>query len=224
AAATQAKKEQQDAEAAATQAKKEQQDAEAAAARAKKQQQDAEAAAARAKKQQQDAEAAAAQAKKEKEEAEAAIAQAKNKTENVHSNPAINQICPKNFGVNDKIRKHALDAHNWRRSMLALGNALRNDGSKMPSAANMMQLKYDCALEISARRRAAESCVKTENSDSKVQENLHVVPRAKTKDRPDAMRQSIIEWWKQVKLDTPIGDDVTFKVAHKAARVRSFTR
>ncbi|KHJ85150.1 SCP-like protein [Oesophagostomum dentatum] len=100
---------------------------------------------------------------------------------------------------------------------------MKRNGVYMPQAANMVKLKYDCNLEISARDKA-QSCLTDENTDTSYQENLHVVPKANVMDRPDAMRQGVMQWWKQVRIDSPIGMQVTFRAFHANMPVRSFTR
>ncbi|KHJ89547.1 SCP-like protein [Oesophagostomum dentatum] len=107
--------------------------------------------------------------------------------------------------------------------MLASGQVTKRNGNYMPQAANMVKLKYDCTLEISARDKAA-SCSTAENTNRAYQENAHILLKSNAVDRPDAMRQSVIAWWKQVRLDEPIGAAVTFRARHANMAVRSFTR
>lgn len=68
-------------------------------------------------------------------------------TRNAHVNPEINQICPGNGEMNDRIRVKAVDMHNYRRSQLATGKVAKFNGNKLPKAANMIKLRYDCELE-----------------------------------------------------------------------------
>ncbi|EPB72354.1 SCP-like protein [Ancylostoma ceylanicum] len=56
------------------------------------------------------------------------------------TSPAINQICPTNWGVNDKIRNQSLEGHNFRRSELALGRIQKRNGNYYQSARNMIKL------------------------------------------------------------------------------------
>ncbi|EPB67544.1 hypothetical protein ANCCEY_13365 [Ancylostoma ceylanicum] len=112
--------------------------------------------------------------------------QAVTTTSNGHLDPSINQICPQNSGVNDKIRRKALEMHNYRRSSLAMGQVTKKNNNYMPRASNMIELKYDCTLEVTARDRA-QSCATNEIQGGL--ENKHMVAVSSVKDRVEAMEK-----------------------------------
>ncbi|VDN33025.1 unnamed protein product [Cylicostephanus goldi] len=99
---------------------------------------------------------------------------------------------------------------NWRRSVLAQGQVVKRNGVYMPAAANMQSLRYDCELELKARARAEECAAEgIDGANAYYEENRHY---------------SVKEWWKQVRLDEPIGLSCYFRAKHQSRSVRSFTR
>ncbi|KIH47684.1 hypothetical protein ANCDUO_22252, partial [Ancylostoma duodenale] len=91
----------------------------------------------------------------------------------------------------------------------------------MPRASNMIELKYDCILEVAARDRA-QSCATNEFQSGL--ENKHMVEVSSVKDRIEAMEKGVKHWWKQVRKDTPLGNAVMFRDHHQYLPIRWFTR
>ncbi|KAK6016511.1 SCP-like protein, partial [Ostertagia ostertagi] len=143
---------------------------------------------------------------------------------NANPNPAINQICPANPGMNDRIRLIATEAHNYRRSRLAQGWVRKNTGRYLPKAANMFKLVYNCSLETSARE-AADRCTTAPSTSlpSGVKENIHSVAKSMARYRVDAMKEAARYWWKQVRLVDGIGMKVIFRAKHESSPIRYFT-
>ncbi|KAK6056893.1 hypothetical protein COOONC_05595 [Cooperia oncophora] len=81
--------------------------------------------------------------------------------------------------MNDRLRQKALDMHNYRRSNLAQGSVRKNNMNLLPSATNMIRLRYDCSLESSARL-SVERCTETPYTSlsSDVQENIYGVQKS----------------------------------------------
>ncbi|CAJ0601183.1 unnamed protein product [Cylicocyclus nassatus] len=73
-----------------------------------------------------------------------------------------NKMCSVNTTMADELRSMVLRLHNYRRSSLAKGLVKRIHGNPLPSATNIMKLKYNCALEELAHTRAAQ-CLLTGN-------------------------------------------------------------
>ncbi|EYC28753.1 hypothetical protein Y032_0007g3401 [Ancylostoma ceylanicum] len=111
--------------------------------------------------------------------------------------------------------------HNYRRSILAQGQVTKRNNNYMPRASNMIELKYDCTLEVAARDRA-QSCATNEIQGGL--ENKYMVSVSSVNDRVEAMAKGVKEWWKQVRKDAPIGMAVTFRDHHQYLPIRSFTR
>ncbi|PIO67341.1 SCP-like protein [Teladorsagia circumcincta] len=136
----------------------------------------------------------------------------------------INQICTSNPGMNDRIRIKALQAHNFRRSNLARGLVSKNTGKRLPSAANMIRLRYNCSLETSAKA-AVDSCSTTySNVPLGVQQNIYGISRSRARFRVDAIVEAAKNWWSQVKLVDGIGMRVTYREKHQHSSIRWFTR
>ncbi|KIH46599.1 SCP-like protein [Ancylostoma duodenale] len=137
---------------------------------------------------------------------------------------AINQICPTNWGVNDKIRNKTLEAHNYRRSELAFGRVQKRNGNYYQSASNMIKLKYSCQLEVSARDHAV-TCRNGPSSPSSrpnIEENVAQIPKNSVVNRVEAMRKAVISWWKTGRKEKPIGVALTFRAHHLDSPIRHF--
>nr|AEP82930.1 venom allergen/ancylostoma secreted protein-like 14 [Heligmosomoides bakeri] len=144
---------------------------------------------------------------------------------NAHPNPAINQICPANGHMNDRIRTRALDMINYRRSQLANGLVQKFNGNYLPKAGNMVQLKYDCSLENSADTHA-KTCSRTNsNAAADIGETIKNADVSTTvTTRVEGMGEAVKVWWRKIKTETvSIGMAVTFKSQHVNAPIRTFT-
>ncbi|KAL6732456.1 hypothetical protein Aduo_003216 [Ancylostoma duodenale] len=147
-------------------------------------------------------------------------------TTNAHKDPSINQICPSNWGVNDKIRNKTLEAHNYRRSQLALGQIRKRNGNYYQRARDMIKLKYSCQLEVSARDHAV-TCRNRPSSPStrpNIEENVARIPKNSVPDRVEAIRKAITLWWKTGRKEKPIGVALTFRRHHLNSPIRHFTK
>nr|AEP82920.1 venom allergen/ancylostoma secreted protein-like 5 [Heligmosomoides bakeri] len=148
-------------------------------------------------------------------------------TTNANPGPELNQWCPANGGMLDRIRSLALDMHNYRRSQLAKGLVAKNNGNLLPPAANMRKMRYDCELEKAAQAHA-DGCVGGDSDPATrpgIQENVHSVYISQsTPYRMDAMRESVKQWWSQVRKVEGIGMAVTFKEHHLQSTIQWFTK
>ncbi|KAK6015840.1 SCP-like protein, partial [Ostertagia ostertagi] len=145
-------------------------------------------------------------------------------TTNAHPNAAVNQLCPENPGTTDRVRVRALVGHNYRRSQLARGRVRARGGRRLPKAANMRRMRYDCALETSARQ-SAERCVRTPwpQLPAGVQENIFKFYRGRARYRRRAIKIAIRHWWRQVHLHG-IGPKVYFRRRFVGQPIAMFTR
>ncbi|WKY09790.1 hypothetical protein Q1695_002276 [Nippostrongylus brasiliensis] len=146
-------------------------------------------------------------------------------TTNAHPNPSVNQICPTNPGMNDRIRTKALDATNYRRSQLALGRVAKNNGRLLRTAMNMRKVRYNCALETAARE-SVNRCVDTppSNLPSNVQQNILKFPQSAASNRVNAITYAIRQWWKQVRLVQGIGMKAIYRANHQGTPIMSFIK
>ncbi|KAK6011094.1 SCP-like protein [Ostertagia ostertagi] len=127
--------------------------------------------------------------------------------------------------MNDRIRLKAIEMHNYRRSNLAMGKVRKNNGNYLPSAANMINLRYDCDLETSARlsvNRCSESTDPSLPSD--VQENIRGVQKSMARYRVNAIELAVKHWWSQVRMVNGIGMAVTYRAMHVGSTISYFTR
>ncbi|PIO77390.1 SCP-like protein [Teladorsagia circumcincta] len=136
----------------------------------------------------------------------------------------INQICPANPGMNDRIRLRALEMTNFRRSRLARGFVSKNNGRRLPMAADMIRLRYNCSLETSAKA-AADSCTTSySNVPSGVQQNIHSISKSRARYRLDAITEATKHWWSQVRRVDGIGMKVIYRAKHEGSPISWFTR
>ncbi|PIO64303.1 SCP-like protein [Teladorsagia circumcincta] len=137
----------------------------------------------------------------------------------------INQICPTNPDMNDRIRLKAIEMHNYRRSNLANGKVKKNNGNYLPAAANMIRLRYDCELETSARlsvNRCSDS--KYPSLPSDVQENIRGVAKSNARYRVNAIELAVKHWWSRVRMVDGIGMAVMYRAKHVSSTISYFTR
>ncbi|WKY09793.1 hypothetical protein Q1695_002276 [Nippostrongylus brasiliensis] len=134
-------------------------------------------------------------------------------------------MCPTNPGMNDRIRKNALDATNYRRSQLALGRVKKNNGRLLPTAKNMRKVSYDCNLETQARI-SVNRCVQSAppNLPADVRQNIYKFPQSAATYRMDAIIYAIKHWWKQVRLVPGIGMKAIFRTHHRGTPIMSFIK
>nr|AEP82935.1 venom allergen/ancylostoma secreted protein-like 19 isoform 1 [Heligmosomoides bakeri] len=143
-----------------------------------------------------------------------------------HSNSGLNQICPSNGDMSDRIRQKAIDMHNYRRSQLSKGEVAKFNGNKLPTAANMLKLRYDCELErlAIAKAKACSGSQPSQNSASDIVDNTYVITDTAVPYRVNAVEEAIKYWWKQIRLQQQsIGMAVTFKPNHVNQPISSFT-
>ncbi|EYC02276.1 hypothetical protein Y032_0101g3408 [Ancylostoma ceylanicum] len=76
------------------------------------------------------------------------------------------------------------------RSILAQGQVTKRNKNYMPRASNMIELKYDCTLEVAARDRA-QSCATNEIQGGL--ENKYMVAVSRVQDRVEAMAK--VRWF-----------------------------
>ncbi|PIO77392.1 SCP-like protein [Teladorsagia circumcincta] len=140
------------------------------------------------------------------------------------SNPRINQICTGNPGMNDRIRTRALEMTNYRRSRLARGFVSKSNGRRLPMAADMIRLRYNCSLETSAKA-AVDSCTTSySNIPPGVQQNIYSIPKSRAQYRVDAITEAVKEWWSQVRRVDGIGMKVIYRAKHEGSPISWFTR
>ncbi|VDL82072.1 unnamed protein product [Nippostrongylus brasiliensis] len=138
----------------------------------------------------------------------------------------VNQICPGNANMNDRIREKALMMHNYRRSLLANGQVAKNNGNYLPAGANMIQLKYDCNLEKTAKAHADTCSFGYSSAASTVSENIARIPKTATVvNRINATSEAVKSWWKNVRTQSVnIGMQVTFKQKHVGQPIEAFIK
>uniref|UniRef100_A0A183FG30 SCP domain-containing protein n=1 Tax=Heligmosomoides polygyrus TaxID=6339 RepID=A0A183FG30_HELPZ len=92
------------------------------------------------------------------------------------------------------------------RSQLAKGDVAKFNGNKLPRAANMIKLRYDCELEKAAFAHAA-TCSNS-NSDqglsSDIKRNIQMVLQSTVSGITllDTVRELRKTWWKQIRVQT----------------------
>lgn len=140
--------------------------------------------------------------------------------------PALvnNHICATRFGVEDVIRNTALDMINYRRSQLAKGLVKKNNGNALPSATNMIKLKYSCKQERTARN-VAKACAESSALPYGVQENFHLVAKNLAHSPVEALEMAVKYWWSQVELsNNSIEDAATLDRRHFNTSIMSFIK
>ncbi|CAJ0588204.1 unnamed protein product [Cylicocyclus nassatus] len=110
-----------------------------------------------------------------------------------------NTKCRGNKGVTDRLREKAVEAHNIRRSYLALGQVQNGpDSRKLPTASYMPRMIYDCEVELGAIQHV-NKCTLTKSSEgerSGLGENVFVYP-IPNMDSVTAIEAAIESWWSQ---------------------------
>ncbi|ETN80772.1 SCP-like protein [Necator americanus] len=113
------------------------------------------------------------------------------------------------------------------RSLLTKGLVKNANGITLPPAANMVKLKYNCALEVLALSHAAK-CAFNESdllSQEDVGENVAVVYTENALTFLGAIRWALTSWWKTIgKEQSVMGRMVKFKKKHEGKSIRRFTQ
>ncbi|KAK6738662.1 hypothetical protein RB195_020651 [Necator americanus] len=109
-------------------------------------------------------------------------------------------ICPNNPAGRDHQIAKFITLHNARRKALAAGAIALNGGRKLPRAANMLKMTYDCNLEATAIAQSAR-CVTTGSTGlTGTGENIAQVNRQLVNSKLGAIEKAISSWWKQGRL------------------------
>ncbi|CAJ0600862.1 unnamed protein product [Cylicocyclus nassatus] len=137
-----------------------------------------------------------------------------------------NQICSSNVGMTDTLRSQFLDMHNYRRSLLALGKVKRDDNSYLLPATNMLQLRYDCALEAAALAYASKcpshgSNVETRRDEG---ENFYKIPSNGLANFEDGAKAAVLAWWDAYRNYPDIAESTIFRMNYVGSKVTSFTQ
>ncbi|KAK6029308.1 SCP-like protein [Ostertagia ostertagi] len=125
--------------------------------------------------------------------------------------------------MNDRIRLQAISGHNYRRSRLARGLVKNKNGRPLPTAANMVKLRYRCLLETTAKA-AADSCSTSwSRVPYGVQQNIICIPKGEARYRVHAITEAIKRWWRRVRFDQ-FGVAVMYRYQHQFTSISWFTR
>ncbi|CAJ0588205.1 unnamed protein product [Cylicocyclus nassatus] len=120
-----------------------------------------------------------------------------------------NTVCENNRGGTDRLREKALEAHNKRRGLLAMGQVHSTSCDpkwNLPTASYMRTLKYDC-YEESEAIKYAKTCSFKESEDK---ENVFVYPIPNV-DPVIAIEAATEHWWSQVNARCPfVNNNTTF--------------
>ncbi|CAJ0600872.1 unnamed protein product [Cylicocyclus nassatus] len=138
-----------------------------------------------------------------------------------------NTMCPDHEGMNDTLRMHYLDTHNYRRSELANGTVVKNNNNTLPQATNMIKLELDCELEAGAIAYAG-TCPYTVSDPSTregIGEHYHRVAISSTVPTyRDGIKNAVTNWWKVVRLYPGIGMQAMFRSNHVGTPIETFTQ
>ncbi|CAJ0601441.1 unnamed protein product [Cylicocyclus nassatus] len=139
--------------------------------------------------------------------------------------PETNTMCPNSIGMTDEIRLTYLNLHNDRRSMLALGQAVKNDQTYMPGAKNMLKLTYDCELEVSALQYAGQ-CPKIGSEDgSRGGQGENFFQLTETgMDFLNAAKTSARSWYSVVIKYPGLGKTAKYRANHVGTPIITFTQ
>ncbi|RCN50042.1 SCP-like protein [Ancylostoma caninum] len=138
-----------------------------------------------------------------------------------------NRICPQNLGMIDGFRRMVLVMHNYRRSELARGLVRRAGGNLLPSAANMVKLRYNCALEAFAMSHAATCSFNESDPLGRLDtgENVAIVFPEQAVTYQGAIRYAIMKWWWPIRKEYGVmGKKVTFKAKHQGQPISHFAQ
>ncbi|CAJ0601481.1 unnamed protein product [Cylicocyclus nassatus] len=105
-----------------------------------------------------------------------------------------NTMCPGHNYMDDTMRMHMQDTHNFRRSELALGRIKDHKGKKRPTAANMNLLIWDCILEQKAYDHV-RNCPRGPSGSPGENFYRRTITAAEPTYR-DMNKKTVTEWWK----------------------------
>ncbi|KHJ96401.1 SCP-like protein [Oesophagostomum dentatum] len=128
--------------------------------------------------------------------------------------------------VSDAIRIQFLDTHNVRRNVLATGQMTDAYGPMaLPTASNMLKLRWDCALEKEAIDYINTCPMSTyaKKNDQESGENFFRSPMSSYPAPRDAVKKAITEWWKVYRMYSTPGTNAMFLSAHLNSPVASYT-
>ncbi|VDK84949.1 unnamed protein product [Cylicostephanus goldi] len=109
--------------------------------------------------------------------------------------------------------------------MVALGQAVKNDGTYMPGAKNMLKLIYDCELEVSALQYAGQ-CPKIgseESSRGEQGENFYQQTETGV-DFLKAAKKSSRQWYSVVTVYPGLGKAAKYRANHVGTPIITFTQ
>ncbi|KAL6740233.1 hypothetical protein Aduo_013608 [Ancylostoma duodenale] len=136
-----------------------------------------------------------------------------------------NNRCPQNAGMNDDIRYAILNMHNWRRKTLADGEVSDKSGTILPRGANILKLRYNCALEADAMSRAMQ-CILQQSGRSERPgqgENQASIALNGVNNYRQAGELAVKTWWKG-RLADDIGKGITYHSRYNGNSVEAFTQ
>ncbi|KHJ89750.1 SCP-like protein [Oesophagostomum dentatum] len=128
--------------------------------------------------------------------------------------------------MTDALRTKFLDAHNYRRELLATGQVAKRNGNYLPKAANMQRMRYNCALEVQVGE-FLKTCPKAGSAESArigTGENFLRISQDGIADYTKAVEKAVTSWWKVIRTTEGIGMAVTFRAHHVGAPISSFTQ
>ncbi|EYC42325.1 hypothetical protein Y032_0535g3088 [Ancylostoma ceylanicum] len=107
-----------------------------------------------------------------------------------------------------------LNAHNLRRQHLALGQLVKRNGNRLPTAANMLKMKYNCSLEAAALTHA-RLCTNTGSSGrANIGENIARISKSVAHNKLQAIEKAVSSWWKQSRGSVNIGQKAYYRARH----------
>ncbi|KIH42781.1 SCP-like protein, partial [Ancylostoma duodenale] len=102
---------------------------------------------------------------------------------------AASTFCPNNTAMKDHQINKFLNAHNIRRQSLAMGLLVKRNGNRLPSAANMLKMQYNCALQEAAYTHA-RLCTNTNSGGrSNIGENIAQIGRGVASNKLQAIEK-----------------------------------
>ncbi|RCN52155.1 SCP-like protein [Ancylostoma caninum] len=97
---------------------------------------------------------------------------------------------------------------------LARGLLVKRNGNRLPSAANMLKMRYNCTLESLALTHA-RLCTNTQSSGrSNIGENIAQISRSVARNKLQAIEKAVSRWWKQSRGNVNIGQRVFYRAHH----------
>ncbi|KAK6758467.1 hypothetical protein RB195_015968 [Necator americanus] len=124
-------------------------------------------------------------------------------TSRAQTSPPTNNICPNNTGMmNDEARNLILQTHNQRRTTAARGEVKNGKKTtRLPRAANMMEMKYDCNLETSAQTYANTCTLTASPEGQRAAQGENIATVTGSVAPVEAVRQAENGWWNQISIN-----------------------